>query len=45
MMGQPKKGDRDFTGNIDASSLRNFHTANYYGDNIVVVATGDVTHD
>lgn len=25
--------------------MRDYHTANYYGENIVVVATGDVNHD
>lgn len=45
MLGQPIKGDRDQLGNISAEVLREHHTANYYGDNIVVVATGDISHD
>jgi predicted Zn-dependent peptidase len=44
MMGQPIKGDRDFVGSLSADMLREYHTANYYGENIVVVATGDVSH-
>ena len=44
MMGQPIKGDRDFVGSLTADMLREYHTANYYGENIVVVATGDVSH-
>lgn len=45
MMGQPIKGDRDYVSSISAEQLRDFHTANYYGENIVVVATGDVSHE
>jgi len=45
MMGQPIKGDRDYTSTISAEQLRDYHTANYFGENIVVVATGDVTHE
>jgi predicted Zn-dependent peptidase len=44
-MGQPIKGDRDQVGNLSAEVLRDYHTANYYGENVVVVATGDVSHD
>jgi processing peptidase subunit beta len=45
MMGQPIKGDRDYVSTIGVEHLRDYHTANYYGENIVVVATGDVSHD
>ena len=45
MLGQPIKGDRDLTHTLGVDHLRNYHTANYYGDNITVVATGDVNHD
>jgi len=45
MMGQPIKGDRDLTQTLSLDHLRDYHTANYYGDNITVVATGDVSHD
>jgi len=45
MMGQPIKGDRDQIQNLNSDSLRNFHAANYYGDNIVIVGTGDINHE
>jgi len=45
MLGQPIKGDRDLTQSITLDGIRDFHTANYYGDNITVVATGDVNHE
>jgi len=45
MLGQPIKGDRDLTSTLGIDHVRDFHAANYYGDNIVVVATGDVSHE
>lgn len=45
MIGQPKRGDRDLTQTIGVDQIRDFYNANYYGDNMVVVATGDVNHD
>jgi len=45
MIGQPIKGDRDLTATLGIDHVRNFHANNYYGDNIVVVATGDVNQD
>lgn len=45
MLGQPIKGDRDLTSTLGVDHLRDYHTANYFGDNVVVVATGDVSHD
>ena len=45
MLGQPIKGDRDLTSTLTVNQLRDYHTANYYGDNMVIVATGDVSHD
>jgi processing peptidase subunit beta len=45
MLGQPVKGDRDLTSSLHADHLRAFHSANYVGDNLVVVATGDVHHE
>lgn len=44
MMGQPVKGDRDLTQEIQLEDLRNYMSANYYGDNTVIVATGEVDH-
>ena len=45
MMGQPKKGDRDLTSTLTVDGLRDFHAANYVGDKLVVVGTGDLDHD
>jgi len=45
MMGQPIKGDRDNVAALTEDHVRSYHNDNYYGDNIVVVATGNVTHD
>lgn len=44
MLGQPIKGDRDLTQEIQLEDVRNYMSANYYGDNTVVVATGEVNH-
>lgn len=44
-MGQPIKGDRDNVNAITADHLREFHTTNYFGDNLVVVAVGNVAHN
>ena len=45
MMGQPIKGDRDLTQTLTVDQLNDFHSSNYYGDNITVVATGNVSHE
>lgn len=45
MMGQPAKGDRDNLHNLRADHLREFHTTNFYGDNIVVVGAGNINHE
>lgn len=44
MLGQPIKGDRDLTQEIQLDDVRNYMSAHYYGDNLVVVATGEVNH-
>jgi len=44
MIGQPTRGDRDNLTNITVDQVRQFHTDNYYGDNIVIVASGNVNH-
>jgi processing peptidase subunit beta len=44
MLGQPAKGDRDNLQCLTTDMLRDFHTTNYFGDNIVVVATGNANH-
>jgi predicted Zn-dependent peptidase len=45
MMGQPRKGDRDNLQQLNVDNLRDFHTTNYFGDNIVVVGTGNLNHE
>lgn len=45
MLGQPVKGDRDNLHTLRADHLRDFHTTNYYGDNIVVVGAGNINHE
>ena len=45
MMGQPIKGDRDNTQAINVDHLREFHSTNYFGDNIVIVGAGNIPHD
>ena len=44
MMGQPVKGDKDNLQNINADMLRTFHSGKYFGENIVVVGTGNIDH-
>jgi len=45
MMGQPSKGDPDQLQNLNADVLASYRGANFFGDNIVIVATGGVDHD
>lgn len=45
MMGQPIKGDRDNLHSLTVDHLRDFHTTNYFGDNLVVVGTGNIVHE
>lgn len=45
MMGQPLKGDRDQLHSLTADHIRDFHTTNYFGDNIVIVGAGNINHD
>ena len=44
MIGQPTRGDRDNLANLTIDQVRQFHADNYYGDNIVIVASGNVSH-
>lgn len=44
-MGQPSRGDIDNLNNISTSHLSEFHGQNYYGDNIVLVGSGNVNHE
>ena len=45
MLGQPVKGDRDQLHTLTADHVRDFHTTNYFGDNIVIVGAGNINHD
>jgi len=45
MMGQPVKGDRDQLHGQTIDNLRNFYTTNYFGENMVIVGTGNVNHE
>lgn len=45
MMGQPRRGDRDNLGSLSAEDVHNFHSDNFYGDNMIVVGTGDHDHN
>ena len=44
-MGQPIRGDADNLQNITTDMLQAHRAANYVGENIVVVGTGNVDHD
>ena len=45
MMGQPIAGDADNVQNLTADMLNAYRSANYTGENIVVVGTGSVEHE
>ena len=45
MMGQPIMGDRDQLNGLRVEDLQNYRAANYFGDNMVIVATGNVDHE
>jgi processing peptidase subunit beta len=45
MMGHPILGDIDNINAINRDMISEFHHNHYYGDNMVVVATGNVNHD
>lgn len=44
MIGQPSRGDRDNLASLSVDQVRQFHSDNYFGDNILVVASGNVNH-
>ena len=44
MMGQPILGDIDNIRQIRRDMVVDFHETNYYGENMVIVGTGDVDH-
>jgi processing peptidase subunit beta len=45
MMGQPIKGDRDMVQSLTVDGLHNYRAANYFGDNMIVVGTGNIDHE
>lgn len=45
MMGQPILGDIDNIRQINREMVVNFHQTNYFGENMVIVGTGDVNHE
>lgn len=45
MLGQPIRGDPDQLQNLNAEVLDGYRAANFFGDNIVVVGTGGVSHE
>ena len=45
MMGQPILGDIDNIRQINRDMVVDFHSTNYFGENMVIVGTGDVNHD
>jgi predicted Zn-dependent peptidase len=44
-LGQPIRGDADRVQLLTPDVLHAYRSANYFGDNIVVVGTGAVSHD
>jgi len=44
MLGQPIKGDADQLSSLSVNDLANFKAANYYGDNLCIVGTGNIEH-
>jgi processing peptidase subunit beta len=45
MMGQPILGDIDNIHHITRDMVVDFHRSNYFGENMVIVGTGNVNHD
>lgn len=45
MMGQPIRGERDNLRNVSLDDVKAFHRTHYHGDNLVIVAVGDVNHE
>jgi hypothetical protein len=45
MMGQPIRGDADNLSNLTTDDLRTYQATNYFGDNLVIVGTGNINHD
>ncbi len=45
MMGQPIRGEADNLANLSVDDLQAYRALNYFGDNVVVVGSGNVNHD
>lgn len=45
MMGQPILGDIDNIYEITRDMVVDFHDTNYFGENMVIVGTGDLKHE
>ena len=45
MMGQPIRGDADNLSNLTVDDLKSYQAANYFGENLVVVGTGNINHE
>jgi processing peptidase subunit beta len=45
MMGQPIRGDADNLSNLTTDDLRTYQATNYFGDNLVIVGTGNINHE
>merc|ERR1711990_160653 len=45
MMGQPILGDRDGVQALSADGCHAYRAANYFGDNMVIVGTGNIDHE
>jgi mitochondrial-processing peptidase subunit beta len=44
MLGQPARGDADTLPGLTVDDLRTYQAANYFGENLVVVGTGNLNH-
>lgn len=45
MLGQPILGEADLIGNLTVDDCHQFAAANWFGDNTVIVGTGDIDHN
>jgi len=44
-LGQPIKGDADMLAHLSVDDLAQFKAQNYFGDNLVVVGSGNISHE
>lgn len=45
MLGQPIRGEADNLANLTVDDLQAYRASNWFGDNMVVVGTGNINHD